>query len=58
MQFDTDHALAKQSRETLLHRLSASHETVFSPHFPYPGVGRIVADGDHFAWKATLTAVP
>jgi glyoxylase-like metal-dependent hydrolase (beta-lactamase superfamily II) len=54
MQFDTDKVLAKQSREKLLRDLAKSHEQVFSPHFPYPGVGQVVAEGDHFAWKATL----
>jgi glyoxylase-like metal-dependent hydrolase (beta-lactamase superfamily II) len=54
MQFDADKALAKQSREKLLRDLVKSHEPVFSPHFPYPGVGQVVAEGDHFAWKATL----
>jgi hypothetical protein len=23
---------------------------VFAPHFPYPGVGRVVADGDAYTW--------
>jgi glyoxylase-like metal-dependent hydrolase (beta-lactamase superfamily II) len=56
MQFDTDKVLARQSREKLLRDLARSHEQIFSPHFPFPGVGRIVTEGDHFAWKATLPA--
>jgi hypothetical protein len=36
----------------MLARLASDHELVFSPHFPYPGVGRIVAQGPAFAWSA------
>jgi glyoxylase-like metal-dependent hydrolase (beta-lactamase superfamily II) len=54
MQFDADKGQAKESREKMLRDLAKSHETVFSPHFPYPGVGQVVSEGDHFAWKATL----
>jgi glyoxylase-like metal-dependent hydrolase (beta-lactamase superfamily II) len=48
--FDSDSAVAKATRKTTLARLAATHELVFSPHFPYPGVGHIVADGDAYAW--------
>jgi glyoxylase-like metal-dependent hydrolase (beta-lactamase superfamily II) len=56
MGFDADKAAAKASREALLRDASQSHETIFSPHFPYPGVGKIQADGGHFTWQPTLTA--
>jgi glyoxylase-like metal-dependent hydrolase (beta-lactamase superfamily II) len=48
--FDSDSAVAKATRKATLARLAASHELVFSPHFPYPGVGHIVADGEAYAW--------
>jgi len=50
IQFDNDKATAKATREATFARLAKSHELVFSPHFPYPGVGHVVADGDAFTW--------
>lgn len=50
MGFDSDPAAGKASRRAELARLAASHEIVFAPHFPYPGVGTIAAKGDGFAW--------
>ena len=49
--FDGDRALGKTSREALLNDLSKSQEKIFSPHFPYPGVGKVVSEGDHFRWQ-------
>lgn len=49
--FDNDAATAKQTRASTLAQLANSHELIYSPHFPYPGVGRIEAAGDGFAWK-------
>ena len=54
MGFDSDPVVGKASRRALLTRLAASHELIFSPHFPYPGVGRVVVAGDGFAWQAGL----
>ena len=51
IQFDSDDATAKNMRSTKLKQLASSHELVFSPHFPYPGVGQIEAAGDGFVWK-------
>jgi glyoxylase-like metal-dependent hydrolase (beta-lactamase superfamily II) len=52
VQFDGDSALAKTTRRTTLTRLAKDQELVYAPHFPFPGVGHIVTDGDGFAWKA------
>jgi glyoxylase-like metal-dependent hydrolase (beta-lactamase superfamily II) len=54
MGFDSDRAVAKASREKLLSDLSKSHERVFSPHFPYPGVGTVESEGVHYRWQPTL----
>jgi glyoxylase-like metal-dependent hydrolase (beta-lactamase superfamily II) len=51
MGYDNDKTLGRETRVATLTRLSKSHETVFAPHFPFPGVGRIEAQGDHFVWK-------
>ncbi|MBS0374450.1 MAG: MBL fold metallo-hydrolase [Proteobacteria bacterium] len=50
MGFDNDSALATDVRRATLARLAKVQELVFAPHFPYPGVGRIRASGDGFAW--------
>ncbi len=56
MGYDTDKTEARDTRIAMLKALAKSQETIFSPHFPYPGVGKIEAQGDHFVWKPTLTA--
>lgn len=48
--FDNDDALAKRTRSTTLSKLASDQELVFSPHFPYPGVGHIKRTGENFAW--------
>jgi len=54
VQFDNDSALAKTTRRAILTRLAKDQELVYAPHFPYPGVGHIVADGSGFAWKPAM----
>jgi glyoxylase-like metal-dependent hydrolase (beta-lactamase superfamily II) len=54
VQFDTDSTLAKTTRRATLERLAKDQEWVYTPHFPFPGVGHIVKDGDGFAWKAGI----
>lgn len=51
MGFDSDAALGKVTRKATLARLAKDQELVFSPHFPFPGVGHVGADGDGFSWK-------
>lgn len=52
--FDNDQALGRETRSQTLAALARSGEWVFSPHFPYPGVGHITAAGRGFAWKPAL----
>jgi glyoxylase-like metal-dependent hydrolase (beta-lactamase superfamily II) len=52
LQFDSDSALAKTTRHDTLTRLAKEQELVYAPHFPFPGVGHVVANGDGFAWQA------
>ncbi len=56
MGYDGDKQVGRDSRVALLTKLSKSHELIFAPHFPYPGVGQVAADGDHFTWQPTLSA--
>lgn len=51
IEFDNDQALARETRRKELPELAKSGEWVFAPHFPFPGVGHIVAAGQGFAWK-------
>ncbi len=55
MGFDSDTALGKANRRATLTRLARSHEVIFAPHFPFPGVGMIEARDGAFAWRPTLT---
>lgn len=48
--FDGDKPEAEQNRAKTLAKLAKDHEMIFAPHFPFPGVGHIEKDGDHFKW--------
>jgi len=50
MGFDSDKTAAKATRRATLARLAKDQEWVFAPHFPFPGVGHVAADGDAFHW--------
>jgi glyoxylase-like metal-dependent hydrolase (beta-lactamase superfamily II) len=52
--FDTDPVAGRASRLATLALLAHSHELVFAPHFPFPGVGRIEKAGDGYVWKPGL----
>jgi glyoxylase-like metal-dependent hydrolase (beta-lactamase superfamily II) len=52
--YDSDADVAAATRRTTLEKLAADHEWVYTPHFPYPGVGHIVAVGAGFAWAPGL----
>ncbi|ULQ46287.1 MBL fold metallo-hydrolase [Flagellatimonas centrodinii] len=50
IQFDGDAPVAEDSREALLARIADEGWTMQSPHFPFPGLGRIERRDDSFAW--------
>jgi glyoxylase-like metal-dependent hydrolase (beta-lactamase superfamily II) len=50
MGYDTDRAVGRASRREVLTQLATDHQLIFAPHFPYPGVGWIVSQSDHFEW--------
>jgi glyoxylase-like metal-dependent hydrolase (beta-lactamase superfamily II) len=54
MGFDTDKDQAKATRTKTLAALAASHELIYAPHFPFPGVGHIVAAADGFKWQPAV----
>lgn len=48
--FDGDPATARASRRALLQRAADQNLRLYAYHFPPPGVGRVRAEGDGFAW--------
>ena len=48
--YDTDAAQGRETREAELKSIAASHQRIFAPHFPYPGIGTIVAEGKGYAF--------
>jgi glyoxylase-like metal-dependent hydrolase (beta-lactamase superfamily II) len=48
--FDGDKPEAEHNRAKTLAMLAKDHEMIFAPHFPFPGIGFIEKDGDHFKW--------
>jgi glyoxylase-like metal-dependent hydrolase (beta-lactamase superfamily II) len=52
MGFDSDPMLTKVTRRTTLAKLADQREWTFAPHFPFPGVGHVVVDGEAFTWVA------
>jgi glyoxylase-like metal-dependent hydrolase (beta-lactamase superfamily II) len=58
IQFDTDQDEGKAMRRTELTKLAAAGTPVFAPHFPYPGLGKIVAADDGFIWRPEVMKWP
>lgn len=54
---DLDPPAGAATRRRALDHLAASHELIFAPHFPFPGVGRIEAHDDGFVWKPVAARV-
>lgn len=54
IEYDGDSTQGRASRKALLARLAVSHERIFAPHFPYPGVGFVEKRGDGYRWAPTL----
>lgn len=48
--YDTDPTEGRATRETELKTLAGRHQQIFAPHFPYPGIGTIVARGGGYAF--------
>jgi glyoxylase-like metal-dependent hydrolase (beta-lactamase superfamily II) len=49
MGYDSDKPAGEATRRAELTILAKSGETIFAPHFPFPGTGKIVVKGDGFA---------
>lgn len=53
MGYDADKPAGEATRRAELTMLAQSGETIFAPHFPFPGTGKIVTQGDGFALAPT-----
>lgn len=52
VRFDTDLAEAAATRQTVLGMLADDGQRVFGYHFPFPGLGYVLRDGDGFRYLA------
>lgn len=49
--FDADKEQGRKTRLAILDEAARSHELIFAPHFPFPGIGHVVrTDGPHYKW--------
>jgi glyoxylase-like metal-dependent hydrolase (beta-lactamase superfamily II) len=54
VEYDTDAVAGRRTREATLAMVARTHELVFGPHMPFPGVGHIVAAGAGYAWRPSV----
>jgi len=52
IQFDGDAPTAQASRKEVLATYAQSGQRIYAVHFPFPGLGKFVNEGEHFAWAA------
>ena len=48
--FDGDAPTAQKSRKDILATSAASGQRIYAVHFPFPGLGKFVRQGEHFVW--------
>lgn len=48
--YDGDASAAQASRRALLQKAADQNLRLYAVHFPYPGLGRVKAQGDGFVW--------
>ena len=48
--FDTDPKQSAQTRARLLERFATDQPSLLSYHFPWPGLGNVIRDGQGYAW--------
>lgn len=56
--YDSDKLQGSRQRHTELQQLSTTHELIFAPHFPFPGVGRVERAGDGFRFRPEVPSSP
>lgn len=50
--FDTDSSVAKETRKKLFARAASEGTRLYSYHLPWPGIGRLKAEGNGYRWVA------
>ena len=50
-EYDGDRPAAEAMRQQTLAKLAADRTRVFAVHFPFPGVGHVVAEGQGLLWR-------
>jgi glyoxylase-like metal-dependent hydrolase (beta-lactamase superfamily II) len=48
--FDADAATAEASRKAVLGAAAAKGQLIYSPHLPFPGIGKVSSSGGAFRW--------
>src|SRR5579862_265293 len=56
--YDGDKQQGIRQRRENLQRLATTHELIFAPHFPFPGVGRIERSGDGYRFRPEVPSSP
>jgi glyoxylase-like metal-dependent hydrolase (beta-lactamase superfamily II) len=51
IQVDADRPAAEAMRQQTLSKLAADRTRAFAGHFPFPGVGHVVAEGQGLVWR-------
>jgi glyoxylase-like metal-dependent hydrolase (beta-lactamase superfamily II) len=51
IQVDGDRPAAEAMRQETLAKLAAEHARVFAVHFPFPGIGQVIADRQRLVWR-------
>jgi glyoxylase-like metal-dependent hydrolase (beta-lactamase superfamily II) len=49
--FDADHDAAEAMRKQTLAKLAADNTRAYAFHFPFPGLGHVVGQGDELSWQ-------
>jgi glyoxylase-like metal-dependent hydrolase (beta-lactamase superfamily II) len=49
--FDTNPTQAVATRKRVLQQVTAERKQVLAYHMPFPGLGHVRAEGDHYEWK-------
>ncbi len=52
IQFDGDAPTAQASRKEVLATYAQSGQRIYAVHFPFPGLGKFVKEGERFVWSA------
>jgi glyoxylase-like metal-dependent hydrolase (beta-lactamase superfamily II) len=52
--FDSDGAVAAQTRSAIFAEYARSGEALAGPHFPWPAIGHIRKDGEGYAWVPVI----